>query len=100
MTAGTATPGACQIAPGVIQTVTPVPRAELPLVAHEATKEIIPMTSELADGLAAEVEDAAVIRLRESSKAALWHGKFDVAETLDRLADDLENTTDRIGGAQ
>ncbi|MEU0871621.1 hypothetical protein [Nocardia brasiliensis] len=58
------------------------------------------MTSTLADALAAEVEYAAVIRLRESSKAALWQGKFDVAAILDALADDLESMHDRLGGAE
>lgn len=58
------------------------------------------MTRPLAADMAAEVEGAAVITLRESSKAALWQGKFDVAAILDGLADDLEATADRIGGAR
>ncbi|WP_028477943.1 hypothetical protein [Nocardia sp. CNY236] len=56
------------------------------------------MTSTLADAVASEVHTAAVTRLREISRHALWQGDTDIATELDQLADDLEATHDRIGG--
>ncbi|WP_297610793.1 hypothetical protein [Nocardia sp.] len=56
------------------------------------------MTSTLAAAMAAEMHDAAVIRLREESSAALFRGDLDIAAGLEKAADDLDAAQDQIGG--